>query len=265
MTRARAGQTLSTHRVDSTTVSAKPRQPKETMTMIRRMPGAPDFAPHIDELLKLAHVTNTPDARNALDWHLCSAWGTNRLQNLRGKSGPPELFKQLERSIKKTQKLLRKLGMFPPTEDIEFDRLCYLEESTITVATQKGGMVPVAARDPPPLGSYPVFIPPGATMATINRQRVLDRLLRDLDWVKPKRKRGGQRNPTYQAVVAFAGHYFRQYSTAKLTTYPDGKFAPFCKRFYEIAIGAPPLDGYVLDTQIKAEVKNPQLGMKFKS
>ena len=103
-------------------------------------------------------------------------------------------------------------------------------------------------------------------MATINRQRVLDRLLRDLDRSKPKRKRGGQRNTTYQAVVGFAGHFFRQYSSAKLTTYPGGKFVPFCKLFYKIATGAPPLDEYVLDTQIRAEVKSPGLGaMKIKS
>src|SRR5262249_28521116 len=138
---------------------------------------APDFSPHIEELLGLAGVANTPDARDSLDRCLQSAWGTNRLQCLRGQSAPPELFRQLEGSIKKTQKLLRKLGMFPPTEDIEFDMRCYIEEGTITVATQKG-LLHVTPRDPPPLGAYFDLerIPAGATMATINRQRVLDRL-----------------------------------------------------------------------------------------
>jgi hypothetical protein len=106
--------------------------------------------------------------------------------------------------------LLRRLATFPPTEDIEFDMRCYIEEGTITVATQKG-LVHVAPRDPlPPLGSYLdlELIPAGATRATINRQRVLDRLLRDLDRSKPKRKPGGQRNPTYEAVVGFAGAFF---------------------------------------------------------
>ena len=91
----------------------------------------------------------------------------------------------------------------------------------------------------------------------INRQRVLERLLRQLDVFNPKRKRGGQRNLTNREVVARAAHFFRQYSTAKLTTYPDGKFAIFCKRFYEVATGAPPLDDYALDTAIKTEVNNP--------
>jgi hypothetical protein len=189
-------------------------------------------------LLKLADVTSTPDARDALVLFLQSAWATNRQENLRGQSAPAGLFKQLENSIKKTQRLLRRLRTFPPTEDIEFDMFCYL-------ATQKG---------------FPRFVrrnPP------INRQRVLDGLMRDLDRAKQKRKRGGQRNLTHQAVVAFAGEFFRQYSTANLTTYPGGKFVPFCKLFYEIATGAPPLDDYVLDTQIKAEVKSPQLGAKW--
>ena len=177
---------------------------------------APDFGPHIEKLLELAGIMNTLDTRRALDWYLQMAWGTVRLQNLRGQSASPDLFKQLETSIKKTQQLLRKLGTFPPTEDIEFDMHCYLEEGTITVATQKG-LLHVTPRDPPPLGSYPELIPAGATRATINRQRVLDRLVRDLNRLKPKKKRGGQPNLTYQAVVACAGDFFRQYSTAKLT------------------------------------------------
>src|SRR5215469_6545513 len=233
------------------------------MPNIRRY-GAPDFSPHVEELLKLAAIKSTPDAHDALDSHLQMAWGTNRLQNLRRQSAPPELFERLKTSIKKTQNLLRRLGTFPPTEVIEFDMQCYIEEGTITVATQKG-LRHVAPRDPPPLGSYldPEEIPASATMATINRQRVLDRLLRDLDRSKPKRKRGGQRNTTYQAVVGFAGHFFRQYSSAKLTTYPGGKFVPFCKLFYEIATGASCLDNHMLDTQIRAEVKSPQLGAKW--
>jgi hypothetical protein len=225
---------------------------------------APDFSPHIEELLGLAGIANTPDARDALGRCLRGAWGSSRLANLRGRSAPPKLFKQLKTSIKKTQQLLGRLATFPPTEDIKFDVLCYLEEGTITVA-RKGVSYVVPLQDPPPLGSYLDFevIPAGATMATINRQRVLDRLVRDLERSKPKRKRGGQRNPTYQAVVGFAGCFFRAYSSAKMTTYPGGKFVPFCKLFYEIATGSPPFDGYELDTQIKAEVKSPQLGAKI--
>ena len=228
---------------------------------------APDFSHHIEKLLRLAGITNTPDTRRALDWYLQTARGTIRLQDLRSQSASPELFKQLETSIKKTQQLLQKLGKFPPTEDIEFDTRCYIEEGTITVATQKG-LVHVAPRDPPPLGSYLdlELIPTGATMVTINRQRVLDRLMRDLNRLRPKKKRGGQPNLTYQAVVACAGEFFREYSTAKLTTYPQGKFACFCKHFYEVATGAPSLDGHELDTQIKVEVKSPQFwGKKIKS
>jgi hypothetical protein len=233
---------------------------------MRRLWGAPDFKSHIEELLKLADVTNTPDARDALDRCLQSAWGSSRLTYLRDQSAPLELFKQLKTSIKKTQQLLRRLGTFPPTEDIEFDGLCYLEEGTITVATQKG-LVYVAPRDPPPLRSYldPEVFPADMTMATINRQRVLDRLVRDLERSEPKRRRGGQRNPTYQAVVGFAGAFFRQHSSAKLTTYPQGKFVPFCKLFYKIATGAAPLNDHMLDTQIRAEVESPRLGAKFES
>jgi hypothetical protein len=231
--------------------------------MIRRAPGAPDFTPHIEELLKLAGIAGTPDTRNALDWFLQQGWVDSELERQRGKRAPPELFEQLETSIKKTQKLLRRLGKFPPTRNIEFDMGCYVGEGTISVASWQEGMELVLPRNPPPLDSYPEPIPTGATIAMINRQRVLDRLLRQLDVFNPKRKRGGQRNRTHRAVVARASHFFRQYSTAKLTTYPDGKFVPFCKLFYEIATGASGLDNHMLDTQIRAEVKSPQLGAKW--
>ena len=221
-------------------------------------PDAPDFTPHIQELLELTGIAGTPDARKALDWFLQQGWVDSELERERGKPAPPELFKQLETSIKKTQKLLRRLGKFPPTRNIEFDMACYVGEGTINVATWQEGMELKLPRNPPPLvWCYPEPIPFGSTIAMINRQRVLERLLRQLDVFNPKRKRGGQRNLTNRAVVARAAHFFRQYSTAKLTTYPDGKFAIFCKRFYEVATGAPPLDDYALDTAIKTEVNNP--------
>ena len=224
-------------------------------------PDAPDFTPHIEGLLKLAGIAGTPEARDALDWFLQQGRVDVELERQR-KPAPPELFKQLETSIKKTQMLLRSLGKFPPTRNIEFDMGCYVGEGTISVAPrQEGkGMELSLPRNPPPLGPYPELVPAGATtVAMINRQRVLDRLMRDLEVFKPKRKLGGQRNLTHRAVIARAAHFFRQYSTAELTAYPGGKFATFCKRFYEVATGAPPLDGYVLDTQIKAEVKNPTI------
>ena len=34
---------------------------------------APDFSHHIEKLLRLAGITNTPDTRRALDWYLQTA------------------------------------------------------------------------------------------------------------------------------------------------------------------------------------------------
>ena len=227
-------------------------KPKPPLPKVR-VPEAPDFAPHIGALLKEASVKSTPDARLDLDSILQLAWAESKL--LRVPKASPELFKQLTNSIKKTQALLRKLEGFKHTHNIGFD-LCPVGDGTVQFATvqeMKRGENLELPRNPPPLGDVPEQI---TTIAAINVQRMLDRLLREIARQKPNRKSGNQPELDKRAIVARAAYFFRHYSTVEPTTYFSGPFAKFCKRFYEAVTGKSP-SGSGLEKAIKEEIKRP--------
>jgi hypothetical protein len=225
------------------------------------VPGAPDFAPHLEELLEKAGLTNTPDARSTLDSNLQSAWGEYQFEreSERGRA-PPELFNQLESSVKKTRGLLRRLERFHRLRDIGVD-ICAVGEGTVDIASAREFILEkdlVLPRNPPGLRSGPEQVPPGGTLAMISRKRMLDRLLRDIARFKRKRKQGHQRELDKAVIVAYAASFFRQFSTAETTTYFNGSFAKFCKKFYEVVTGEA-LTKNGLEKAIKYELKKPTL------
>jgi hypothetical protein len=114
-------------------------------------------------------------------------------------------------------------------------------------------------RNPPPLGGRHFVLPPEGVVAAINIQRVLDRLLREMARLKPKRKRGNQKELGKVVIVAHAASFFRRYSTKKPTKYPYGPFVKFCRKFYEIVTGEPLSPGG-LQKAIGIEVKKPTFG-----
>jgi hypothetical protein len=224
------------------------------MTGAIRAPEAPDFAPHIDELLEKAGVTKTPNARSSLESYLHLAWADVRSERVRA---PPEDFKQLKDSIKKTQTLLRRLEKFQASSEIGCD-FCPVGEGTISIA--KFPQTLELPRNPPPLGPLPERIPPGGTTAAINRKRMLDRLLREIAHThEPRRKRGNQQERDKFLVAAHARSFFRQFSTVEPTTYFNGPFAKFCRSFYEVVTGKT-LSKSGLEKTIRKELKKPTLG-----
>jgi hypothetical protein len=206
--------------------------------------GAPDFSPHVRQLLDLANVKYTGDTRSSLVSILNLAWADFDLERMGQKQRIPEdLFKSLNVSIKHTQKLLRRLQIdYLP--DIGTDEWAVLNRRAITP------------------GKMFDEVPRGATVVAFNRQQMLDRLLRDIGRYNPRRKRGHQQEREKFMILARAGKFFRQYSPEKVTTYSDGPFARFCKRFYEIVTGEL-LSGSALEKQIRDEVRTPALGTKM--
>jgi hypothetical protein len=232
------------------TGNAKPLLPKI------RVPKAPDFASQIGALLEEAGVKNTPDARSDLVSILQLAWAESKLT--RASRASPELFKQLIQNIKKTQSLLRRLERFEHTQNIGFD-LCPVGDGTVQFATvqeMKHGENLELPRSPPPLGGLPEQISSNGIIVAINVQRMLDRLLREIARYKPNRKRGNQSELDKRVIVARAAYFFRRYSTVEPTTYFDGRFAKFCKRFYEVVTGKT-LSESGLEKTIREEVKRP--------
>jgi hypothetical protein len=170
----------------------------------------------------------------------------------------PELCEQLTESIKKTKALLRRLERFERVHDIGFD-LCPVGDGTVqfsTVQEMKHGENLELPRNPPPLGGLPEQISSSGIIAAINIQRVLDRLLREIARYKPNRKQGNQPELDKRVIVARAAYFFRRYSTVEPTTYFDGRFVKFCKRFYEVVAGKT-LSKSGLEKMIREEIKRP--------
>ncbi len=199
------------------------------------VPDAPNFKPHIEELLKTAGIKSIPDVRTILDTNLNLAWAETNIGPDRPKGRAyHDLVAQVCRSIMQTQKLLRRLEKHPYWQNIAVD-LCPVGDGTINTVTvreliMRGYSLP---RNPPRIGPLPERPPPTTEIfAVVSRQRILDRLLRQMVWREPKRRRGRQRELDKRIVVARAVSFFRQYSTSPPTQYVDGPCFKFCKRFF---------------------------------
>ena len=151
---------------------------------IWRALGAPDFSPHVRQLLKLANAKYTADTRSSLVSTLNLAWAEVELtRKLQKQRIPARLFDPLNDSVKRTQKLLRRLEM-DHLPDIAIDEWAVLNRRAITP------------------GKMFDEVPPGATIVAFNRHQMLDRLLRDLARYNPKRKRGHQQERDKLIIVA---------------------------------------------------------------
>lgn len=221
-----------------------------------RIPGI-DFEPHIDRLLALASVVDTQHARMDLNNCLVMAracWDLDlESKNMRI---PAEHLNKLEASIRKTQSLLRNSEKYLGSERIRFIR-CPVGEGTVATQTFEPGKwgqtVPFPSDPLPPLGRSPEVVPHGGMIASINIRRTLDRVLREI--ARAKRSQARPREEGKRSIVAYAAKFFREHSTAAVTSYPSGQFATFCRSFYEGVTGVESLDLDDLQFQIRPEVK----------
>jgi hypothetical protein len=198
--------------------------------------GALDFEPRfVEKLPKRGDIRSTPEAKSELHQLLRAGWLFNKWERLSSPS--PDRVQQLKNSISKTQKLLRGLTKFDHTRNIEADRVAGNFKQTRYVECDE-------ATD--------------ATMVNINVHQVLERLQRRLDLYAPKKKPGRPIRQDYEEVIIRAALFFSEYSSAEATAHRSGAYFRFCKLFYEIVTGSSCRD-YALESQIKAQLKNPYL------
>jgi hypothetical protein len=173
---------------------------KPTITV----PGAPDFSPHFENLLKTAGAESTPASRTALISSLQQAWGEFQYELRQQSEATPELVKTAMNSIQMTIGLLAKLEKCREWRDVGFD-YCPVDDATISIAKFPNAVE--LPRNPPSLGRLPERLPPHGIQAGVNRKRMLDRLLREIDHQNRKRKRGNQTDRDKTAVVGYAGFF----------------------------------------------------------
>lgn len=218
-----------------------------------------DFEPYIDQLLELAGVVGTPDARARLNNCLGFArvlWDLDlHTKNIRV---PTKHLSALESGIRRMKFLLRKIDKHLSSERIRFPS-CPVGEGTVAIqffdSMKWGETVPIPPDPLPPPGRLPDKVPPGGMIATINIQRTLDRMLCEI--ALAKRSQARPREEGKRDIVGHAAMFFRERSTAAVTSYPSGQFATFCRSFYEAVTGANHLDLDDLQFQIRAEKKKP--------
>ena len=220
------------------------------------VPEAPDFGPQVKDLLKTGGLTDTPEIRSRLKFELELGWADYEIEREHS-IAPPDLFNDIENSIKETRRLLMRFEKYGSSRKIIFDH-CVVGDGTVNVVTARdlharGYSLP---RSSQPLARLPERLPPNGSMGIINRERILAKLLRDLAYRKPRRKRGGQHELDKRYIVARAANFFRAFSKDEPTAYFDGPFVKFCKKFYEV-VTQKTLSPSGLEKMLKEAAKNP--------
>jgi AAA ATPase domain len=222
----------------------------------RSVHEAPDFGPQVKGLLEIGNLKDTPEIRSSLKFELELGWVDVEIEREHG-IAPLDLFDDLEKSVEETRKLLMRFENYRNMRNIIFDH-CVVGEGTVNVVTAqdlyaRGYSKP---RGSHPLPRVPERLPPNGSMAVINRERTLARLLRDLAYRKPRRKRGGQHELEKRYIVARAAGFFRAFSKDEPTDYAYGPFFKFCKKFYEV-ITRKTLSPNGLEKMLREAAKNP--------
>jgi hypothetical protein len=213
------------------------------MTII--VPGAPDFTPHVEGLLKETGMSTNRNIRSHLETELKFAWVDYQLErdSKRGRV-PRNLFNQLKNSIRTTQRLLRTLEGVQGFHKIGLD-MCLVGKGTVNTETAQSMIRGKGLKLVPGNRSGETSV------AIINRKDVLDRLRREI--VRYARKKGRQPGPHKALIVARAACFFKENSNEKQTTHFDGPFVTFCRSFYEVATGET-LSSSGLEKAIRKEV-----------
>jgi AAA ATPase domain len=218
---------------DDRALQAAPVMEDSSTQTCRSVPEAPDFGPQVKGLLETGNLKDTPEIRSSLKFELELGWVDVDIEREHG-IAPLDLFDDLEKSVEETRKLLMRFENYGNMRNIIFDH-CVLGDGAVNVVTArdlyaKGYSKPYGSQ-----GSARVpRLPPNGSMVVTNRERILDRLLRDLAYRKPRRKRGGQHELEKRYIVARAASFFRAFSKDEPTDYAHGPFFKFCKKFYEV-------------------------------
>jgi hypothetical protein len=197
----------------------------------------------LDELLKIAGVTNDSRARSALELNLKLARGHCELSNDK-KQTPRALVNQLYKSITKTLALLQKLEKQPAWRDVCFREYVSGDGTAVAVSTRElfEGKLTLP-RTPPPPRQHPPTLEVDGTAIAINIRAVLADIQREIVRRALRPKRGQPEKVDKQACVFYARNFFAHHSRHKASTDPKSRFAEFCESFYSAITGTAPPPG----------------------
>lgn len=201
----------------------------------------------VDQLLKIAGAPNNADTRSALVLNLQLARGHCRLSK-EEKQTPAALFKQLDKSLTRTQILLQQLQKQPAWNDVCFRD--YISGDGIAVAVSAKelfeGKLRLPRTPPPPwrLSDAPLHLrlphlEADGTLIAINILGVLADIQSEIVQRALKPKRGQPVKVDKSVCVFYARNFFVHHSRNKASTDPKSGFAEFSESFYGIVSGTP--------------------------
>jgi hypothetical protein len=221
----------------------------------------------LDELLRIADAPNNARTRSKLDLTIQVARGSAEYSK-EGSQTPAALLNQLDKSITKTVRLLRKLEGYPKWRDV-CGRM-YTSGDGIAVAVSPKELFEgklTLPRNPPPrkrgLSAPKLGVDGKAIM--VNVRAVLDDVQEEVRRAaEARRKRGQPEKWENSACVDYAMHFFELFSPHKLSAHPNGRFAKFCEAFYGAVTGTIP-ETESLAWYIRARIRNPHKHKKVLS
>jgi hypothetical protein len=195
----------------------------------------------IGELLELAGVAKTVEARSALNEALEISRGAYDYELKRQNRAPSALFEQLDASIRKTLMLIIKLGKYSDTCDIAFE-MHPIGTGIADAATgrkmREGRNLRVSRRPwvdkgiPRTLAEH--------VIVGINVENQLRAFQVRVRKARRKDRRGHPKRADKSSVVFHAADFFRAYSATEPSTDENNPFRPFVERFFEVATGTTP-------------------------
>jgi len=214
----------------------------------------------LDELLRIAVVPNNTRTRRTLD--LSIQWARGQAEDSKESSQTPaELLKQLNKSMTKTVRLLRKLEGYPKWRDVCAGM--YISGDGIAVAVSPKELFEgklTLPRNAPPRKRGWRNVPElglNGKAIMVNVRAALDDIQDEVRRAaETKRKRGQPEKWDNSVCVDYAINFFELFSPHKISTHPNGRFAKFCEAFYGAVTGTIP-ETESLAWYIRERIKNP--------
>ena len=213
----------------------------------------------LDELLRIADVPSNARTRFKLD--LSIQWTRGQAEDSKESSQTPAaLLNQLDKSITKTVRLLRKLEGYPKWRDV--CAAMYTSGDGLAVAVSPKELFEgklTLPRNPSPRKrglSAPELGPDGKAIM-VNVRATLDDIQDEIRRAaESKRKRGQPEKWDSSMCVDYAINFFALFSPHKISAHPNGRFAKFCEAFYGAVTGTMP-ETESLAWYIRQRIKNP--------
>jgi hypothetical protein len=209
--------------------------------------------------LRIADAPNNARTRSKLDLYIQVARGQAKYSK-ESSQAPAALLNQLDKSMTKTVRLLRKLEGYPKWRDVCGRQYTSGDGIAVAVSPKElfEGKLTLPRNPPPKKSGWPApELEPDGKAIMVNVRAVLDDIQDEVRRAAEARRKRGQPEKWQNSVcVDYAIHFFELFSPHKISAHPNGRFANFCEAFYGAVTGTIP-ETESLAWYIRERIRNP--------